>query len=185
MRRGGSADRARRGAARAQGRRSRGGAGAAGRPGTVATSEVGAGRRPGQSVEAAAEDEAPARRGMRGRPRGSGAAGAGVASGPPGTRRRRSVRGGREDDEASGTAGQEEDATRGRARGARAVGDQCAAGDGGGGGAGGRAREQGHTRPNDVDLKLVRCRREGRGIVGRGGKVSAGWPYQPALMCPR
>ena len=90
MRRGGSADRARRGAARAQGRRSRGGAGAAGRPGT---SEVGTGRRPGQSVEAAAEDEAPARRGMRGRPRGSGAAGAGIASGPPGTRRRRSVRG--------------------------------------------------------------------------------------------
>jgi hypothetical protein len=93
MRRGGSADRARRGAARAQGRRSRGGAGAAGRPGTVATSEVGAGRRPGQSVEAAAEDEAPARRGTRGRPRGSGVAGAGVASGPPGMRRRRSARG--------------------------------------------------------------------------------------------
>ena len=181
-RRGGSADRARRGAAQAQGRRSRGGAGAAGRPGT---SEVGAGRRPGQSVEAAAEDEAPARRGMRGRPRGSGAAGAGVASGPPATRRRRSARGGREDDEACGTAGQEEDATCGRSRGARAVGDQRAAGDGGGGGAGGRAREQGHTRPNDVDLKLVRCRREGRGIVGRGGKVSAGWPYQPALTCSR
>jgi len=132
------------------------------------------GRRPGQSVEAAAEDEAPARRGTRGRPRGSGAAGAGVASGPPGTRRRRSARGGREDDEACGTAGPEEDATRGRARGARAVGDQRAAGDGGGGGAGGRAREQGHTRPDDVDLKLVRCRREGRGIVGGGGKVSAG-----------
>ena len=170
-RRGGSADRVRRGAA--------------GRPGTVATSEVGVGRRPGQSVEAAAEDEAPARRGTRGRPRGSGAAGAGVASGLPGTRRRRSTRGGREDDEACGTAGPEEDATRGRARGARAVGDQRAAGDGGGGGAGGRAREQGHTRPDDVDLKLVRCRREGRGIVGRGGKVSAGWPNQPALMCPR
>ncbi|KAG2562137.1 hypothetical protein PVAP13_8KG120302 [Panicum virgatum] len=82
--------------------------------------KVGAGRRPGQSVEAAAEDEAPARRGTRGRPRGSGAAGAGVASGPPGTRRLRSVRGGREDDEACGTAGQDEDATRGRARGARA-----------------------------------------------------------------
>ena len=115
-------------------------------------------------------------------------AGAGVASGRlPGTRRRRSAHGGREDDEACGTAGQDEDATRGRARGARAVGDQRAAGDGGGGGAGGRAREQqGHTRPDDVDLKLVRCRRrEGRGIVGRGGKVSAGWPNQPALMCPR
>jgi len=141
MRRGGSADRARRGAAR--------------------------GQLAGQ-----------------GRARSGPGGGQGRASRrPPRTRRRRG--GGREDDEASGTAGQEEDATRGRARGARAVGDQRAAGDGGGGGAGGRAREQGHTRPDDVDLKLVRCRREGRGIVGRGGKVSAGWPNQPALMCPR
>ena len=169
-------------AARAQGRRSRGGAGAAGRPGTVATRS---GRRPGQSVGAAAEDEAPARQGTRGWPRGSGLAGEGVASGrPPGTRRRRGACGGREDDEACGTVGQDDDATRGGARGARA----------GQGPTRSRGRRWRRRRrasagagayPDDADLKLVRCRREGSGIVGGGGKVSAGWPYQPALTCPR
>ena len=48
-----------------------------------------------------------------------------------------------------------------------------------------RASAGAGAHPDDVDLKLVRCRREGRGIVGCGGKVSAGWTYQPALMCPR
>ena len=207
MRRGGSADQARRGAARAQGRRSRGGAGAAGQPGTVATSEVGAGWRPGQSVEAAAEDEAPARQGTRGRrPREGtagdgrgrrvGAAGEGVASWrrPAPTRR-----GGCEDDEACGSAGQDDDAMRGSSRGDGRPGTlarpgTAACGSDGrpgtlarpGTAAAAQAGERGSrgAHGRDVDLKLESSGREGRGFGEEGVKVSAGWPYQPALTCP-
>ena len=151
--------------------RRRGGSWPTGDGGNEVGAAAGAERRGGRRGRGAGTRE------TRGRPRGSGAAGAGVASGPPGTRRRCSARGGREDDEACGTAGQDDDATRGIARGARA-----------GRGRRWRRRRRASTgagaRP-DVDLKLVRCGREGRGIVGGGGKVSAGWPYQPALSCHR
>ena len=142
-----------------------------------------------------------------------GAAGEGVASWrrPAPTRR-----GGCEDDEACGSAGQDDDATRGSSRGdgrpgtlARPGTAACgsdgrpgtlarpgtaACGSDGRPGtlarpgmvaaaqAGERGSRGAHGR--DVDLKLESSGREGRGFGGEGVKVSAGWPYQPALTCP-
>ena len=147
------------------------------------------GRRGGPCVGAApAGDDARGRR--------VGAAGEGVASWrrPAPTRR-----GGCEDDEACGSAGQDDDATRGSSRGDGRPGTlarpgTAACGSDGrpgtlarpGTAAAAQAGERGSrgARGRDVDLKLESSGREGRGFGGDGVKVSAGWPYQPALTCP-